>query len=184
MSLNWHYQLFLLKLINESGQQFSYSSIGEIALRQAIINASGMPLDQFAKVYLFELLGIKNYKWTHCLEGRPDVPYRIKLTSRDLAKLGQLYLNMGSWEGRQIVWPDCVVRSTDVHTKTIEKRLGFPNYGYLWWKHNFKVGEVLFESFQAQGSGGRFLFVIPKINTNAVFTSRNFDHSRKFTHSR
>ncbi|WP_193757794.1 serine hydrolase domain-containing protein [Pseudovibrio sp. W64] len=176
---DWVRQLFSLKLINKPGQQFSYSSIGEIALRQAIVNASGMPLDEFAKVYLFEHLGIKNYKWTHRLEGRPDVPYRIQLTSRDLGKLGQLYLDMGSWEGRQIVSPDWVIRSTDTHTKTTEKRLGFPNYGYLWWKHGFKVGDVLFESFQAQGSGGQFLFVIPELNTIAVFTSRNFGRSRQ-----
>ncbi|SFL24998.1 CubicO group peptidase, beta-lactamase class C family [Pseudovibrio ascidiaceicola] len=176
---DWIHKLFALQMINEPGTTFSYSSIGEIALRQAIVNASGMPLDEFAKKYLFEPLGINNYQWTHKLLNRNDVPYRIQLTSRDFAKLGQLYLNQGIWEGDQIVSSEWVKASTTKHATTTEKRLGFPGYGYFWWKHDFWVKEELFEGFQAQGNGGQFLFVFPKLNSIIVFTSRNFGNSRQ-----
>ncbi|MFS8180642.1 serine hydrolase domain-containing protein [Pseudovibrio denitrificans] len=176
---DWILKLFALQMINEPGTTFSYSSIGEIALRQAIVNASGMPLDEFAKKYLFEPLGIQNYQWTHRLLNRSDVPYRVQLTSRDFAKLGQLYLNQGTWEGEQIVSSDWVKASTTKHATTTDKRLGFPGYGYLWWKHDFWVEDELFEGFQAQGNGGQFLFVFPKLNSIIVFTSRNFSNSRQ-----
>ncbi|QUS56302.1 serine hydrolase domain-containing protein [Pseudovibrio brasiliensis] len=176
---DWIHKLFALQMINEPGTTFSYSSIGEIALRQAIMNASGMPLDEFAKKYLFEPLSIQNYQWTHRLPNRSDVPYRVQLTSRNFAKLGQLYLNQGTWQGDQIVSSDWVKASTTKHATTTEKQLGFPGYGYLWWKHDFWVEDELFEGFQAQGNGGQFLFVFPKLNSIIVFTSRNFGNSRQ-----
>ncbi|KZK79070.1 6-aminohexanoate-dimer hydrolase [Pseudovibrio sp. W64] len=176
---DWIRKLFALQMITEPGPTFSYSSIGEIALRQAMVNASGTPLDEFAQKYLFKPLNIKNYQWTHRLINRSDVPYRVQLTSRDFAKLGQLYLNQGIWEGDQIVSSDWVKASTTKHATTTDKRLGFPGYGYLWWKHDFWVEDELFEGFQAQGNGGQFLFVFPRLNSIIVFTSRNFSNSRQ-----
>ncbi len=138
-----------------------------------------MPLDKFAETFLFNPLGIKNYEWTHKLQDRVDVAYRVELTGRDLAKLGQLFLNKGYWGDQQILSSEWVEISTARHTTTTERRLGYPGYGYLWWRHDFPVGDTVVRGFQAQGSGGQFLFVFPKLDAVAVFTSRNFGRRRQ-----
>lgn len=116
---------------------------------------------------------------TRSLFGREDIPIRVELTARDLAKLGQLYLNRGRWQERRIVSRDWVERATATHTCTNENRLGNPEYGYLWWRHAFSDDPRSIQGFQAQGAGGQFLFVLPELNTVAVFTSRNFGRSRQ-----
>jgi CubicO group peptidase (beta-lactamase class C family) len=176
---DWIRIFFELPLVNRPGTTFAYSTAGEMALRMLLANASGMSLNQFAEVYLFKPLGVTNYTWTHHLYGRDDVPARVELTSRDLAKLGQLYLDGGIWRGKRIVSESWVSRSTAVHTRTNERNLGNPNYGYLWWRHSFAVDGEVFDGFQAQGAGGQFLFVFPELEVVAVFTSRNYGRRRQ-----
>jgi CubicO group peptidase (beta-lactamase class C family) len=176
---DWIRILFELPLINSPGSTFAYSTAGEMALRALLVNASGMPLDRFAELHLFAPLGIVNYAWTHRLYGRDDVPIRVELTSRDFAKLGQLFLDGGVWHGKRIVSEEWVSRSTAVHTRTNEANLGNPNYGYLWWRHSFDVDGEEIQGFQAQGAGGQFLFVFPELRAVAVFTSRNYGRHRQ-----
>jgi CubicO group peptidase (beta-lactamase class C family) len=176
---DWVKLFFELELINQPGSTFAYSTLGEIALRALLANVSGMSLNEFADQNLFTPLGIVDQQWTLKLYGREDVPIRVELTSRDFLKLGQLYLNKGMWHGRRIVSEDWVAQSTSTHTRTNEKRLGNPEYAYLWWRHTFEVDGKTIRGFQAQGAGGQFLFVFPELDAVLVFTSDNYGRSRQ-----
>jgi CubicO group peptidase (beta-lactamase class C family) len=81
--------------------------------------------------------------------------YHFRLTARDLARFGYLYLRRGNWNGTQIVPADWVEESTRSHSTT---NYG-DGYGYLWWIDSFGLPE---KNFSGWGSLGKFLVVIPE----------------------
>ena len=85
--------------------------------------------------------------------------YLFKISTRDLARFGQLYLNKGSWNGRQLVPADWVSTSTKAFSTDLG---GFSNrggYGYLWWVDAKTYSEP---TYFASGSGGHRLYIFPK----------------------
>jgi CubicO group peptidase (beta-lactamase class C family) len=137
-----------------------------------------MSLQDFAKKYLFAPLNITNYEWTMLMPNREEIGIRVSLTPRDFAKLGQLYLNGGKWNGTQIISLEWIETSVSAHTVTTEKRLGYPEYGFLWWKNYFDIDEKHIEGYQAQGNGGQMVFVFPDFAMVVVFTAGNYGNPR------
>jgi CubicO group peptidase (beta-lactamase class C family) len=114
----------------------------------------------------------------------PFPAYHLRLTARDLARFGQMYLQAGWWNGQQIVPSDWVNASTGAHAHTDEPV--FNAYGYLWWvvsegragqSTNKGNGGLPMGSFAAAGYGGHWLIVVPawrsvivtRMNTDAWF---------------
>ena len=175
---DWIKSFLQLPSKEKSGTQFSYCTFGEIMARTIIVKATGMSLQDFAKEYLFNPLCIENYEWTMTMPNREDIGIRVSLTPRDFAKLGQLYLNDGVWDGAQIVSIDWVKTSVIGHTTTTEKRLGYPKYGFLWWKNYFDVKGRRIDGYQAQGNGGQMVCVFPDFDMIVVFTAGNYSNPR------
>ena len=175
---DWIKSFLQLPFKEKSGMQFSYCTFGEILARAIIVKTTGISLQDFAKKCLFEPLNIENYEWTLTMPDREDIGIRVSLTPRDFAKLGQLYLNNGIWKEEQIVSFDWVTTSVLSHTTTTEKRLGFPKYGFLWWKNYFDIKGRRIEGYQAQGNGGQMLFVFPEFAMIVVFTAGNYSNPR------
>ena len=135
-------------------------------IAEIISQASGMTIDKFAKQYLFNLLGITNESWGHT-SNKKVIPSakRLYMTSRDMAKIGQLILNNGKWNGKQIISEKWVEESTTMKTK-----IAGIDYGYLWWNIPFKAKEKVFVSKAATGNGGQYIMVLPELDMVAVFT--------------
>ena len=91
--------------------------------------------------------------------------YAFRISVRDLARFGQLYLQKGEWSGQQVVPEAWIKESTSVQT-TFEDGSG---YGYMWWVHpagtlGAQSGLTLLDrvnKFSGRGTGGQFLLVIP-----------------------
>lgn len=82
--------------------------------------------------------------------------YPFRLSARDAARFGQLYLDAGRWSGRQIIPASCVKASTTTYSAADRGSMG---YGYLWWTLNpdvFGPGAAL-----ASGHGGQALAIVP-----------------------
>lgn len=90
----------------------------------------------------------------------------IELTPRDMMKLGELYLQNGKWNGREVVPHSWVNESTS--TK-IAARPGL-GYGYFWWTRDFNWKEKVVKSFFAWGYGGQYIFVIPDLQLVVTLT--------------
>ena len=84
----------------------------------------------------------------------------------DMAKIGELYLNDGVWNGEQIIPAQWVEDSTTVQ---FDRSSGSANYGYQWWVRTF--GNNNYPSFFAQGHYGQYIFVVPDLELVLVFTS-------------
>ena len=96
----------------------------------------------------------------------------LALRPRDLAKIGQLFLNEGEWDGERIVSHDWVTESTRTH---IELRGSGGGYGYKWQQMDLNArGETVAYYFMP-GYGGNLLAVIPRFDLVVVFTGANYD---------
>ena len=164
-------------LIAVPGTHFTYSGGDMQILGEILKNATGMNIDEFSAMYLFEPLGIEsNDWWLKYDNGEISTGGGLKLTPRDMLKVGVLFLNDGNWEGQQIIskeWVDKCGNPFDCNhgIKIPGEDLGTVGYGYTWWtKQNSTAGRMYF----ALGWGGQKIIVMPEINTVVVFTGANF----------
>lgn len=119
------------------GQVYDYSG-GCTALIQAILKrATGQPLDALAHDLLFAPLGIKDVDWVrYPATGEPVAASGLRLLPRDFAALGQLVLQHGLWQGKQIVPAAFVAQATAPQTNG----RGLYFYGYQFWLGRSFVG--------------------------------------------
>jgi CubicO group peptidase (beta-lactamase class C family) len=163
---DWLQYTIDLPMVNEPGKVSNYCSMGAVLIAEVISQASGMTIDTFAEKYLFNLLDISNIRWGHT-SNKEIIPSgkRLYMTSRDLAKIGQLILNKGEWNEKQVVSEKWIEKSTTTKTKITGM-----DYGFFWWNILFKANEKMYISKMATGNGGQYIMVISELNMVAVFT--------------
>lgn len=157
-------------VIHQPGSHYYYNGGNTNLLGEVIQECSGLKLDAFAKKYLFEPMGINQYRWIYI---NPDMVYAsgdLKLRPRDMAKIGYLMLNKGVWQSKQIVSSEWIEKSTTpyVHFNTRE------GYSYQWWTKQYELGNVSIPSFAAMGWGGQNIIVLPDLDAVVVLTAGNY----------
>lgn len=160
-----------LPMIDVPNGRGMYCSGNPIIVGRIVEKATKMTLPDFAKQTLFNDLGIKNFKWNF----KPDATSaetfcQLYLTSRDMTKLGLLYLNKGMWNGKQVVSKDWVQQSLAKHAV-----VQGVNYGYLWWLKYLEVNGVRYNGKVAQGNGGQKIYIWEDQNMITVITGGNYN---------
>jgi CubicO group peptidase (beta-lactamase class C family) len=118
---------------------------------------------------LFEPLGITKMEWTR-VKGDSDAGGGLRLRPRDMAKIGQLVLAGGRWNGRQIVSKEWIETSTAPKIKAIADGFnGF--YGYLWWLARSKINGREVDWVAAQGRGGQYIRIVPDLDLVVAVTA-------------
>jgi len=162
----------------DPGSRFDYSS-GAVSLCGPVIRrASGMPVPRFADFFLFEPLGITNYRWTKLPDGHVCTAGSFWMRASDFAKFGQLYLQRGKWNGRQVIseaWIDRSTREGFVPAPWI--KIG---YGYYWWREEYYIDDRVIPCFYAQGNGGNRLHVFPSEDVVIAVTSSAYSEPYMF----
>jgi CubicO group peptidase (beta-lactamase class C family) len=164
-------------MVDEPGVLFNYSN-GTPTVTGAILrSAVGMDVAQFAEASLFGPLGITDYSWTKYPDGSIETDGGLALRSRDLAKIGQLFLNRGMWDGTQVVSEQWVTEST-------KERLRFGRgnrwgYGYHWMQTETRIGGGSVRSYFVPGDGNQILAVFPELDMVVVFTAGNYGRDPK-----
>jgi CubicO group peptidase (beta-lactamase class C family) len=189
-SRDWVRHILGRRLATTPGSSFAYSSATSQLLSAIVADATGQSTLAFARARLFAPLGISSAKapepifvahpsqaalkaYQRAPVAWPTEPqgYHVgfgglKLPSRDLAKLGYLYLNGGRWDGRQVIPAGYVAASTRPHTTPPPDGPG-ESYGYQWWVTS-QAGHA---SFLAHGKGGQLVQVVPDLDLVVVITT-------------
>jgi CubicO group peptidase (beta-lactamase class C family) len=152
------------------GRSWSYCTAGSVTLGAVVERVTSTPVQTYAQQRLFGPLGFGDVKWQHTPTGAAMTGGGLELRSRDLAKLGQLYLNGGTWQGKRLVAADWVRASTTPKAQVD----GQTDYGYLWWikRLNNASGDEL--AWMMNGSGGNKVIILPESKMVVVITTLNF----------
>ena len=122
------------------------------------------------KKYLFEPLGIKQYRWIHINSDMVYTSGDLRLRPRDMAKIGFLLLNDGVWESNQIVSSEWIAKSIHPSVRFNSKQ----GYGFQWWIKDYELGNSSIHSFAAMGWGGQNIIALPSLNAVVVVTAGNY----------
>ena len=159
----------------EPGKIWNYNS-GSTELLGAILKkATGKAVDQLAGTLLFAPLGIADFTWYKNPDGRPHAAGGLRLRPRDLAKIGQLILQRGSWNGTQVIPSAWLDAATAPHI--MGEFLFF--YGYQFWLGRSLLNGHEVKWTAAVGLGGQRLYVIPELDMVVALNSGMYTSARQ-----
>jgi CubicO group peptidase (beta-lactamase class C family) len=184
-------------LLFSPGSDFAYSDGGVNIMGQAIMRALKIAdIEHFMKERILAPIGAMNWSW----DGRFSAG--LRMTIRDMARYGRLWLRRGDWDGKRIFSENCARLATRAANPDLMK-----SYGYLWWvntcgesqpyeKYGFKLNPVFdrnvpSDAFMAIGASFSFILVIPSLDLVAARSGSGFhsiqsgdtrltDESRRF----
>jgi CubicO group peptidase (beta-lactamase class C family) len=169
-----------LPMIFEPGQKFVYNDICPMLVGAIIEVTSGKKLSDFAKENLFSPLGIKDNYWYTAPNGSTVPMGNLYLSTLDFAKLGQLVINKGQWQGKKIISSTWI---NEMLTKQLDIDDGVANgYGYFWWRATKNVNSKKYDCIYASGNGGNVLFIVPSENLVVCLTSSAY--GQRYGHRR
>ncbi len=158
---SWVQLMLDLPMVDAPGTDFNYCNGAAVLLSAILQKQTGMNAFSFAEKHLFDPLGISDVHWSSNPQGITAGYNGLHLRPQDMAKIGYLYLNNGSWDGRRIISSQWIQASTQSHITT---HAGFcPGYGYQWWILSPGI-------YTAVGAQGQYIMVAPEKNLLAVFT--------------
>ena len=142
------------------GTHFQYNTMGSYTLSAIVTQVTGQTTLEYLKPRLFEPLGIENPDWESSPEGNSLGGYGLKLRTEDIAKFGQLYLQKGQWNGRQLIpekWVNLATSKQVPNDQESHAKMGMDwqqGYGFQFWQctHN---------AYRGDGASGQLCVVIP-----------------------
>ncbi|MCG8423967.1 MAG: beta-lactamase family protein [Proteobacteria bacterium] len=167
---NWYQYIWSLPMVRRPGERAVYCSGGINLVGAAVAGATKQWIPDFFATALAEPLGIEHYHFNLMPNGQGYLGGGVRLRARDFAKLGQLYLQGGAWNGVQLLNPDWVMTATRAHASINE-----PNdYGYGWWLLSYDLGGEKVSGYYASGNGGQFIIVVPKLELVVAIMAGNY----------
>ncbi|KQP11742.1 serine hydrolase [Pseudorhodoferax sp. Leaf265] len=142
-------------IVGAPGAAWRYSGGATALLGHLIARGTGMPLLEYARARLFAPLGIEDVEWTPGLNGEAAAASGLRMRAPDLARVGQLVLDQGRWQGRSVVPADWITASLSPRTAAFEG----VQYGYHWYLARRADGTPF--GTLGIGLGGQRLVVVP-----------------------
>jgi CubicO group peptidase (beta-lactamase class C family) len=163
---------------DQSGRgPFSYCTAGVFLLGQILQRATGEPVDRYIETRLLRPLGITQQEWTRSPTGEVMTGGMLRLRTRDLAKLGTLLLQRGTWAGKQVVparWIDDAL-SVQRRPNAAQDPTGELAYGYLFYRRDYATPCGRTSGWFMSGNGGNHVVILKDLDAVAVVTTVNYN---------
>ena len=165
-STTWTKTFFEHPVLHKPGTIFLYNTPASYILSAIVQKATGQKESEYLQSRLFAPLGIGTPRWETSPEGISIGGYGLWLRTEDIARFGQLYLQKGQWQGKQLVPADYVAAATTRQTSNGSSPTSDwdQGYGYQFWRSRNK-------SFRGDGAHGQFCMVLPDQDTVVAMTS-------------
>jgi CubicO group peptidase (beta-lactamase class C family) len=166
--------IFSRPFVSDPGARWIYGAAATELIGALIVKGTGQSLPDFARANLFDPIGIGATAWSNGFNGVPAPSSGLRMTPRDLARVGRLILDRGQWEGRPVVPAGWLDASFKAHVRADE----FRRYGYFWYLGDFAQGNPNAQRavpwIGAVGYGGQRLFVMPDSGIAVAMTAGNY----------
>ncbi len=148
------------------GTHFLYNTPATHMLSEIVQNATGASTRDYLQDRLFDPLGIEPASWLTSPQGTTSGGFGLSLRTEDIARFGQLYLQQGQWNGRQLVAADWVRAATRLQVANGSNPASDWNqgYGYQFWRSRH-------DSYRGDGAFGQYAIVIPDQDVVIAITS-------------
>lgn len=158
------------------GVRWTYNGGATALLARLIAKGTEHPLPEFAREALFDPLAIARTEWEHGADGEALAASGLRMTLRDLARIGAATLDGGRWNGRQVIPAEWLRASFTPAVSMPDGR----RYGYQWYLGAVPMddgaGGVRWEeTVNAIGNGGQRLFLLPRLDLMVAVTAGNYD---------
>lgn len=167
--VTWEQTFLSLPVVFTPGTQFMYNSGASYMLSSIVKKVTGQTAHEYLQSRLYEPLNIIGATWTENFEGVNMGASHLRIKTEDLAKFGQLYLQKGKWNGKQVLSGKWIAEATakQIENGKNDSSWGF-GYGYQFWL-NPPSG------FRADGAFGQFSMVFPEQDAVVTITSESID---------
>ncbi|MEO1487996.1 MAG: serine hydrolase [Pseudomonadota bacterium] len=150
---------------------FSYCTAGVFLLGQVIVKATGERFDEFLQSRLFDPLGIDGAEFRTSRKGEIQSGGQLTISDEALLKIGQMILDRGKWEGRQIVSESWLKQAFSPSHQLGENAY----YGYLFWMMPVRSTRGYEAAFMMKGNGGNIVAIVPTMNAVLVVQAQNYN---------
>ena len=155
---------------HQPGSHFLYNSPGTYMCSAIVQKLSGQTLLDYLRPRLFAPLGIEGAEWSVSPQGISTGGWGLFLKTEDIAKFGQLYLQNGQWNGKQIISPEWISQATSKQVSNGSDASSDWNqgYGFQFWRcrHN---------AYRGDGAFGQFCIMLPAQDAVLAITSDTKD---------
>lgn len=158
---------------------WTYNGGGTELLGNIVEQVSKKPLESFAREALFQPLGITDLEWKAYKNGKIAAAAGLRLRPRDAAKIGQLVLNRGQWNGQRIVSADWIAQSITPRFQAIGYFGSTMFYGYQWWMGRSLAGGKEIKWVGAFGWGGQRIFIVPELDLVMMTTAAQYGQPKE-----
>ncbi|MDH4441253.1 MAG: serine hydrolase [Rhizobium sp.] len=162
--------VFSFPVAEQPGAVFTYSGGATALLADIMTRQTGKDLRALAGDLLFEPLGITDWQWTATLRGVHFAAAGLRLTPRDLMKIGVMLAEHGRWRGQQVVTADWIADATRPHISAGPR----DGYGYQFWTRSVTWHGKRLEAAATVGNGGQSMVMIPGLDLVVVTTGGNY----------
>jgi CubicO group peptidase (beta-lactamase class C family) len=173
---DWIASFLEMPIANEPGTKFLYNTSASYMLSAIIQKVTGQTLLEYLEPRLLKPLGITGLDWETDLQGIQVGGWGIRVKTEDMAKFGQLFLQKGKWNGKQILpesWIEeastmKILQELDASPEKIASNDWIQGYAYQMWRsrHN---------SYRADGAFGQFILILPELDAVIILTSETND---------
>jgi CubicO group peptidase (beta-lactamase class C family) len=157
---DWYGMILDVGMVRDPGAEAVYCSINPHLAGGVLARVAGRPLTELMRELVAEPLGMRNYYVPLSPLGDAYFGGGWRFRPRDFMKLGQLYLDGGTWRGRRMVSEEWVRRSTQPRYSMGSSA----QYGYLWWLRDYPYAGGTVQAYYASGNGGQTVMVIPALD--------------------
>jgi CubicO group peptidase (beta-lactamase class C family) len=179
-SVDWVEGFLAWPVVHKPGTYYLYNSVGTYMLSAIVQKVTGEKLLDYLDTRLFQPLHIERPEWAESPQGINCGGWGLRLKTEDMAKMGQLFLQKGEWNGKQIVPAEWLKEMSSFQVPSAPSGTRFEDleaaglnkdnnewvqgYGYQMWicRHN---------SFRADGYAGQYIFVFPDKDAVLVLTT-------------
>jgi CubicO group peptidase (beta-lactamase class C family) len=151
---------------HKPGTYFLYNTPSSHMLSAIVQKKTSMPLIEYLRPRLFQPLGITDPVWMASPQGVSSGGWGLKLRTDEIARFGQLYLQRGKWQGRQLVPESWVAQATSrqVSNGSNPSSDWEQGYGFQFWRSRHG-------NYRGDGAFGQYCVVIPEHDAVVVITS-------------
>lgn len=170
-SCNW-VKLFLSQPVPlQPGTYYAYNSLGTYMLSAIVQKVTGQKLVDYLYPRLFRPLGIVDVQWKESPQGINYGGWGLYLKTEDLAKLGQLYLQKGQWNGRQLVPAEWIAEASARQVESLPagmspqmvKKAGLTTKNSDWLQgYGYQLWRCRHNAYRADGANGQYILVLPE----------------------